>query len=545
MSDTAPGSRVGSQFGHYHLRRLLGRGGMGEVYEAADTVKDRVVALKLLSPVLSNDPAFRERLQRESVTAGRLQEPHVVPIHDYGEIDGQLFLEMRLIDGTDLSSLLQQGGPLSLARAVAIVRQVGAALDAAHAAGVIHGDVKPQNILVTRDDFAYLVDFGISDAATYNGTTQVGSPVGTWKYTAPERFADAEVTNRVDVYALACVLYECLTGAPPYPADNPARVITAHLMQPIPRPGQLRADVSSAFDDVIARGMAKDPQNRYPSAGQLALAASQALSAPGIAAATRAASRQNIVPQPPRPHIPPPVELPRRPAGFAPVPPADPRAVSPLAPTNSAWLNQFDAFSLRREAARKRRLRVVLGAAAAVVLIVLAGVIIGLVRPSQVTTASHGPAKTTPSTTPAAPAVNVQARLMGLLPGGYPAGSCNEATPPKGALAEVSCGLNRDSDGPPAATYTLFSDVAKLDSAFNKIVASSSIMQCPGRIQSPGPWHHNVTPDKSSGMLLCATRQGQPMVTWSNDAALLLSVAKTDPEGPSIQQLYAWWMSHS
>lgn len=127
----------------------------------------------------------------------------MVPIYDHGEIDGQLFLEMRLIDGTDLSTLLEVHGKLSPPRAVALVHQVAAALDAAHAVGVIHGDVKPQNILITRDDFACLADFGIADAATYNGATQVGSPVGTWKYTAPERFTDAEVTDRVDVYALA------------------------------------------------------------------------------------------------------------------------------------------------------------------------------------------------------------------------------------------------------------------------------------------------------------------------------------------------------
>lgn len=531
MSDIAPGSRAGSQFGHYQLRRLLGRGGMGEVYEAADTVKERVVALKLLSPALSNDPEFRERLQREAITAGRLAEPHVVPVHDYGEIDGQLFLEMRLIDGTDLSTLLQHLGTLSPPRAVAIVRQVAAALDAAHAAGVIHGDVKPQNILVTRDDFAYLVDFGIADAATYNGATQVASPAGTWKYTAPERFTDAEFTNRADIYALACVLHECLTGSPPYPADNPARVITAHLMQPVPRPSQLRADVSSAFDDVIARGMAKEPQNRYGTAGELALAARQALSAPDHRAAdsaerTLAASPSTTAFEPPRRHTPP-----------------------PIAPTDSAWLNQFDTFSLRREAARRRRHRLVLGAAAAVVLLVGAAGIIRLVHPSQVSTTAHHPAKTTPSTTapatPAAPAAKVQARLNSLLPAGYPAGACKQATPPKGALAAVSCGANTNPGGPPPATYALFPDAALLGAEFDHIVATSSVMGCPGRIQSPGAWHHNATPDKSSGTLLCATMHGQPAVTWTNEPELLLSVVTTEPNGLGIEQLYAWWMSHS
>jgi serine/threonine protein kinase len=533
MNDIAPGSRAGSQFGRYHLRRLLGRGGMGEVYEAADTVKERLVALKLLAPAFSNDPLFRERLQREAITAGRLLDPHVVPLHDFGEIDGQLFLEMRLIDGANLATVLQHVGKLDPPRAVAVVRQVAAALDAAHAVGVIHGDVKPQNILITRDDFTYLVDFGIANAATCNGATQVGSPVGTWKYTAPEWFADAEVTHRADVYALACVLHECLTGSPPYPADNPARVITAHLMQPIPRPSQLTNGVPAAFDDVVARGMAKDPQSRYATAGELALAAQRALTAPGAAfESTRRAPR--------------PVQPPQPPSGPFPVPAADARAAPRLAPTDSVWLNQFDAFRLRREAAQKRRLRLILGAAAVVVLLTLAGVAVRVLHPSQVSTTAHNTTKPTSSTTTtAAPAAKVQAQLLGLLPDGYPSGACNQITPPKGALAAVSCAPNTDPDGPPSANYTLFADAAKLVSAFNHIVATGHVMECPGRIQSPGPWHHNATPDKNSGLLLCSIQQGRPTVTWTNDTELLLSVVSTDVEGPSIDQLYTWWMSHS
>src|SRR5579875_1584371 len=165
VTDTGPGSRVGSRFGPYRLLRLLGRGGMGEVYEAEDTRKRRVVALKLISQHFSDSPVFRARMQREADAAGRLTEPHVVPIHDYGEIDGQFYVEMRLIDGTDLATLLKRSGPLSPPRAVAIVSQIAAALDAAHATGVTHRDVKPENILITGQDFAYLVDFGIARAA--------------------------------------------------------------------------------------------------------------------------------------------------------------------------------------------------------------------------------------------------------------------------------------------------------------------------------------------------------------------------------------------
>src|SRR3984957_14743529 len=208
MIGSQPGAGVGSWFGPYRLMRLLGRGGMGEVYEAEDTRKGRVVALKLVSPQFSDDPMFRARMQREAGAAGRLAEPHWVPIHDYGEINGQLYLDMRLIEGSNLATALKQSGPMSPPRAVAIMRQIASALDAAHASGVTHRDVKPENILITGDDFAYLVDFGIARAATDQGLTQTGMAMGTYKYMAPERFTDNEVSYRSDIYSLACVLDE-------------------------------------------------------------------------------------------------------------------------------------------------------------------------------------------------------------------------------------------------------------------------------------------------------------------------------------------------
>ncbi|WP_131823632.1 serine/threonine-protein kinase, partial [Mycobacterium talmoniae] len=240
MNDTGRGSRLGSQFGPYRLLRLLGRGGMGEVYEAEDTRKGRVVALKLISEQFSGNPVFRARMQREADAAGRLTEPHVVPIHDYGEIGGLLYLDMRLIDGTDLSTLLKRSGPLTPARAVAIVRQIGEALDAAHAAGVTHRDVKPENILITGNDFAYLVDFGIARAAADPGLTQTGTAMGTYNYMAPERFSGNEITSSADVYSLACVLAECLIGAPPFRAQSVEQAVGAHLTAPPPRPSQLQ-----------------------------------------------------------------------------------------------------------------------------------------------------------------------------------------------------------------------------------------------------------------------------------------------------------------
>ncbi|WP_406816839.1 serine/threonine-protein kinase PknD [Mycobacterium sp. M23085] len=278
MSDSGPASRVGSWFGPYRLVRLLRQGGMGEVYEAEDTRKRRMVALKLISPQFSGNSEFRARLQREADIAGRLTEPHVVPIHDYGEIDGRFYVDMRLVDGVDLATLLRRDGPLAPPRAIAIISQVAAALDAAHAAGVTHRDVTPGNILVTPSDFAYLADFGIARAATDPGLTQVGTAIGTYYYMAPERFTDDDVTHRVDIYSLACVLSECLTGSPPYRADTVERLVAAHLTKTATPPSQLRPGAfPPALDQVIAKGMAKRPEERYRTAGEFAAAAHDAL----------------------------------------------------------------------------------------------------------------------------------------------------------------------------------------------------------------------------------------------------------------------------
>ena len=343
MTDPHRESRVGSQIGPYRLRRLLGKGGMGEVYEAHDTVKDRTVALKLLPEGVSHDPVFRARLQREAHAAGRLQDPHVVPIHDYGEVDGLLFVDMRMIDGTDLRKMLKEQGPMSPARAVAVVRQIAAALDAAHQSGIMHRDVKPENILITDDDFAYLVDFGIANAATDEKLTDLGTAVGTYAYMAPERLTTEQVTHLADVYALAGVLHECLTGSQPYPGDSVSVVITAHLTQPVPRASQLRPGIPEALDQVIARGMAKRPEERYHSAGELAKAATDALTRrdqdQAASILQRSAAATVPGPLPPQPTAPPPFTAAPLPPGIPPPPPSGSAPVPPggFAPQPAAF----------------------------------------------------------------------------------------------------------------------------------------------------------------------------------------------------------------
>ena len=311
-------SRVGTMFGRYRITGLLGKGGMGQVYEAHDTEKGRTVALKILADQYSHDERFRTRFRRESHAAAILQEPHVIPIHDWGEIDGCLYIDMRLVRGQTLHELIKRGS-LEPTRAVSIVNQIAAALDAAHAEGLIHRDVKPPNILVTPADFAYLVDFGIAEAKGDTRLTMAGSQIGSFAYMAPERFSESEVTASVDVYALTCVLYEALTGQIPFPADSQEQLIVAHLSSPPPRPSAVNPRVPPSFDEVIVRGMAKEPDDRYGSAGALGRAAQRALRAdwrvspqaetmlgPQSAFPPTAPARPYVPPTPPaRPYVPP------------------------------------------------------------------------------------------------------------------------------------------------------------------------------------------------------------------------------------------------
>ena len=273
------GSRVGTIFGPYELQSLLGVGGMGEVYRAYDTARDRTVALKLLRAEMSADAGFQERFRRESRIAARLQEPHVIPVHDFGEINGVLYIDMRLVEGDNVHAVLQNNGPFGPARAASIVGQVAAALDAAHASGLVHRDVKPENVLLTANDFAYLVDFGIAHLGGETGLTSAGAAIGSCAYMAPERFTGGRVGPAADVYSLACLLYECLTGSAPFPTGELSQLMGSHIMSPPPRPSVKRPDVGIAFDAVIARGMAKHPEERFSSAGDLARAANAAATA--------------------------------------------------------------------------------------------------------------------------------------------------------------------------------------------------------------------------------------------------------------------------
>ncbi len=295
-------------FGPYRLEKLIGRGGMGEVFRATDTVRKRLVALKRLPAGLAADPSYQRRFRYESEIAARLRSAHVIPIHDYGEIDGRLYIDMRLVNGEDVTDRLTRRGPMTPAVAVDLIHQTASALDAAHAMKLIHRDVKPSNILLSPEDghdgfdFVYLVDFGIARAtdrtSEFTGTNAV---MGTPDYMAPERFEGHAIDHTVDVYSLACVLHKLLTGHTPFPRDSLAAVMYAHLTAIPPRASLRRRGIPAGLDWVIARGMSKDPRERFGSAGELADAARAALHSTG-------------------PTLPPPANTPPRQAASARVP---------------------------------------------------------------------------------------------------------------------------------------------------------------------------------------------------------------------------------
>ena len=280
--------RPGTRLGPYRVAELVGRGGMASVYRAEHEVEGEL-ALKVMLEDIAPDARFRRRFQRESRYASSLEHPNIVGVRGVGEAEGRLYMAMDLVRGSDLRTILGQEGVLEPGRALTILEQVAAGLDAAHAAGISHRDVKPANVLVAsgegpeRTDHAYLADFGTGKDTVRDSValTSAGHFVGTLFYTAPEQVLGAEVDHRADVYSLGCVLFECLAGEPPFQSVNEAEVLRSHVEDPAPKLSERRTGLPAAVDGVIARAMAKDPGERYGSCGELLRAARTALGVAG------------------------------------------------------------------------------------------------------------------------------------------------------------------------------------------------------------------------------------------------------------------------
>src|SRR4051795_2258532 len=295
MTELAPGW----QFGAYRIESVAGQGGMGVVYKATQVGLDRAVALKVITPAFANDEEFRARFQREAKLAASIEHPNVIPVYEAGENDGTLFLAMRYVDGTHLKPLLTREGRPEPIRAARFVAQIAAALDAAHAAGLVHRDVKPANALLARDDHVYLTDFGLTKrAASGSAMTKTGQMVGTVDYVAPEQVEGTSVDARTDVYSLACVLYHLLTGIVPFDKPTEMAKLFAHVHEDPPRPSDAVPGTPGALDDVVWRGMAKDPAKRFLSAGDLGRAAVAASEQKSFEEPERSVARGEAAPGP-------------------------------------------------------------------------------------------------------------------------------------------------------------------------------------------------------------------------------------------------------
>jgi tRNA A-37 threonylcarbamoyl transferase component Bud32/CheY-like chemotaxis protein len=274
MADPSEDPRLETVIAGYRIEERIGRGGMGVVYRAEHLNLRRRAAIKIIAPDLAESEGFRERFTREARIAAALQHPNIVTVYDAGEVDGLLYLAMQYIEGDDLAGMLRAEGRLRPYRAVDVCRQVAAALDAAHAMGLIHRDVKPANVLI-EGRTAFLTDFGLTKRleGTRTQLTRAGDVVGTIHYVAPEQIEGTQVSARTDVYSLGCLLYHCLTGQVPFARDTDVAVIYAHLSEEPAKLSSLRPELPEGLDAVIAKALDKSPDRRFPSCGDMISAA--------------------------------------------------------------------------------------------------------------------------------------------------------------------------------------------------------------------------------------------------------------------------------
>jgi tRNA A-37 threonylcarbamoyl transferase component Bud32 len=324
----------------YRIEARVGRGGMGEVYRAVQLSLDRRVALKVLAPRLAADDTFRRRFLRESRIAASIDHPSIIPIYETGEDGGLLYIAMRYVDGMDLSTLLRQVGRLAPARALAIMAQVASALDAAHARGLVHRDVKPGNILLAAgpagtDSHCYLCDFGlIKDVAAQgqSALTATDQFVGTIPYVAPEQIEGRDLDGRADVYSLGCVLFHCLTGSVPFERMNDIEVVFAHMREPPPPVSSRAPGLPRSMDAIVARAMAKNRDDRWPTCSALITAMRAEVRTATPIPPTSADQETRSMVRPPTPAAPPPATRPLAPGSPAAGPPASgPPAAGPPA----------------------------------------------------------------------------------------------------------------------------------------------------------------------------------------------------------------------
>jgi tRNA A-37 threonylcarbamoyl transferase component Bud32 len=459
--------RIGTELAGYRIEALLGRGGMSTVYLAEDTRLERRVALKILAPELADSQAFRDRFVRESHLAASLEHPNIVPIYEAGESGGVFFIAMRYVRGSDLGALIAREGVLDPARSVAILDRVADALDAAHEEGLIHRDVKPANVLIgegrgSRGEHVYLTDFGLTKRAlTEAGFTKTGQFMGSIDYAAPEVFEGRKLDALADEYSLGCVLYQCLTGHPPFERQQEAAVMYAHLNEAPPKPSGATAELPHELDDVIERALAKDPQARFDSCGELATAARNALGTPL------------------------PVEAPR--AGR-----------SLLVPVLAAAT-----------------------VSAVVVGVVLAFVLHGGGTPPAPSAAPSGSVAVSPTPSPtvlARPFTDVERTLLARIPEPVRT-DCGPAVRLQGAVATIDC-----MDGQVSVSYSLFGSKTPMDASLEPSVQTLGIQQGDCETD-PGAVSSYTVDGQPAGRVACYRFQGRSHIEWTDDIQFIYATA--------------------
>jgi serine/threonine-protein kinase len=514
---------VGSLVAGYRIEQIVATGATGTVYVAKNPTLPRRDALKVLSADLSRDAAFRERFVREADIASLLDHPNIVSIHNRGEAEnGQPWIAMQYIAGTDAEAALQAGTMTAL-RAIRIVGEVAKALNYAHQRNVVHHDVKPGNVLLAHgshdDEQVLLSDFGVARAA--GGPDDPGDRADdsmlavTLAYAAPEVITGSTVDGRADIYSLACTLFRLLTGKQPfYSAQGTTAVARAHLHETPPRISAYLPEATRQLDVVMARALAKDPAERFSSAREFAAAAAAAaapLTKGTVQSVTRAQERPNRM----------------LPNGYT---------------VLGARFDDAIRIAPKVRKPRVQRPIVILGSICAVLATLAAVLWTIYLWPWSDSPGAAPPATSTTATTSGTAEATA---LDKLLPPGYPRGTCTPAPTDAEVVAAMSCGPNTDSGGPTSSTYTLSSDLAALRAAFTETVNRTTPRICPPNIQSPGPWRRNDSPTVVRGTVFCGLQAGRPVVIWTEDDELLLSVVQAQTPTATLEDLYAWWSSHS
>jgi serine/threonine protein kinase len=546
--EMAAHTRIGTEVAGFRIESVLGRGGMSVVYIAEQIRLGRKVALKVLTTELAWDEQFRERFVRESHIAAAIDHPNIIPIYDAGEADGLLYIAMRFVQGPDLKEILKRGS-VGLGRTIFLIEQLASALDSAHTHSLVHRDVKPGNILLEEStDHVYLTDFGVAKQTTARGLTSTGHFLGTVDYAAPEQIEGGPVDARTDVYALGCVLYECLTGSPPFSQGTEHAVLHAHLVDPPPSLSRVRPELPLAFDGVIATAMAKDPDDRYGSCGELARAARNAASgaarrvdggpppAPTIASPPGAPTPPPAVPSPgpdtPTPAPAAPVVAAAAASAVTPptLPPHEP-VTDEAAGEKGPWLTPMKQLLLTL-------LLVVLAAAAS------GAIVYFLTRDDGATTSSAGGAPQ--------PVIHP---LSALVPSPVWQ-DCEETTPRGGANETAVCTqpTSATTFTPDRLELSTYGSGAAVQSAYEALRRSHHVARNHGRCTGltwggEGTWLHNPSSPGAKpavgGSRFCYFDGSDVVVVWTHRKfgqpthTDLLAIAREG--GSDHPGLYGWW----